>query len=73
MKRQDRQLSSKLLSTGWLGLSESREYLLLSELIKLLINPRTESYDEMDPVGVDPRYEVFASFHDYLSDAFPLM
>lgn len=42
----------------------------LSVLIKLW---RTETYDKMDPVGVDPRYEVFTSFHDYLSDAFPLM
>lgn len=34
---------------------------------------RTESYDEMDPVGVDPRWEQFAPFHEYLKKAFPLM
>lgn len=45
----------------------------LSVLIKLLIYRRTESYDTMDPVGVDPRYEVFASFHAYLLETFPLM
>ena len=52
---------------------ESRPLKAFSVLIKLLINRRTESYDTMDPVGVDPRYEVFASFHTYLSEAFPLM
>ncbi|KDQ61781.1 hypothetical protein JAAARDRAFT_31262 [Jaapia argillacea MUCL 33604] len=33
----------------------------------------TESYDEMDPVGVDPRWEVFGPFHDYLLEAYPLI
>ncbi|KAH0836669.1 hypothetical protein J3R83DRAFT_8389 [Lanmaoa asiatica] len=33
----------------------------------------TESYDQMDPVGVDPRWEKFAVFHDYLVKAFPLV
>ncbi|KAF8449022.1 hypothetical protein L210DRAFT_847620 [Boletus edulis BED1] len=33
----------------------------------------TESYDQMDPVGVDPRWEKFAAFHDYLVKAFPLV
>ena len=42
-------------------------------LIKFLLNRSTESYDTMDPVGVDPRYEVFAIFHAYLSGAFPLV
>lgn len=27
----------------------------------------------MDPVGVDPRWEKFAVFHDYLVKAFPLV
>lgn len=27
----------------------------------------------MPPVGQDPRWEVFAPFHDYLSTAFPLV
>ena len=34
---------------------------------------RTESYDYMEPVGVDPRWDVFGSFHDYLLQAFPLV
>ncbi|KAF9786336.1 carboxypeptidase S [Thelephora terrestris] len=34
---------------------------------------RTESYDYMEPVGVDPRWDVFGSFHDYLFQAFPLV
>jgi Gly-Xaa carboxypeptidase len=33
----------------------------------------TESYDRMDPVGVDPRWEIFGRFHKYLEDAFPLI
>ncbi|THH01774.1 hypothetical protein EW145_g6858 [Phellinidium pouzarii] len=33
----------------------------------------TESYDLMDPVGIDPRWEKFGSFHDYLEKAFPLV
>lgn len=32
----------------------------------------TESYDHMEPVGVDPRWDVFGPFHDYLLRAFPL-
>lgn len=27
----------------------------------------------MDPVGVDPRWEKFAVFHDYLVQSFPLV
>jgi len=27
----------------------------------------------MEPVGVDPRWDVFGPFHDYLLQAFPLM
>jgi Gly-Xaa carboxypeptidase len=34
---------------------------------------RTESYDHMQPVGVDPRWDVFGPFHDYLLQAFPLV
>ncbi|KAJ7597918.1 hypothetical protein C8J56DRAFT_921402, partial [Mycena floridula] len=33
----------------------------------------TESYDRMDPVGVDPRWEAFAPFHEYLATSFPLV
>ena len=32
---------------------------------------RTESYDNMGPVGEDPRWEAFGPFHDYLFNAFP--
>ncbi|KAF8920578.1 hypothetical protein CPB85DRAFT_1372686 [Mucidula mucida] len=33
----------------------------------------SESFDEMDPVGVDPRWETMGLFHDYLLGAFPLV
>ncbi|KAG1746627.1 uncharacterized protein EDB91DRAFT_1118030 [Suillus paluster] len=33
----------------------------------------TESYDQMGPVGTDPRWEKFGAFHDYLLQSFPLV
>ncbi|KAF7366779.1 Gly-X carboxypeptidase [Mycena sanguinolenta] len=33
----------------------------------------TEVFDGMSAVGEDERWDVFAPFHDYLSDAFPLV
>ncbi|KAF7370752.1 Gly-X carboxypeptidase [Mycena sanguinolenta] len=33
----------------------------------------TEVFDAMPAVGEDPRWDVFAPFHDYLFDAFPLV
>ncbi|KAG6821197.1 hypothetical protein H0H93_004017 [Arthromyces matolae] len=33
----------------------------------------TESYDDMGPVGEDPRWNAFGPFHDYLLEAFPLV
>ncbi|KIM82989.1 hypothetical protein PILCRDRAFT_447597 [Piloderma croceum F 1598] len=33
----------------------------------------TESYDGMDPVGIDPRWDAFGPFHDYLLRSFPLV
>ncbi|KAF9646522.1 carboxypeptidase S, partial [Thelephora ganbajun] len=37
------------------------------------VRVRTESYDHMEPVGVDPRWDAFGPFHDYLLQAFPLV
>ncbi|THU77310.1 carboxypeptidase S [Dendrothele bispora CBS 962.96] len=33
----------------------------------------TESYDNMDPVGVDPRWDTFGPLQEYLISAFPLV
>jgi Gly-Xaa carboxypeptidase len=33
----------------------------------------TESYDDMGKVGEDSRWDIFAEFHVYLKEAFPLM
>ncbi|KAG5645625.1 hypothetical protein DXG03_005616 [Asterophora parasitica] len=33
----------------------------------------TESYDDLGPVGDDPRWDAFGPFHDYLLGAFPLV
>lgn len=32
----------------------------------------TQSYDDMGDIGVDPRWDVFDSFADYLTKTFPL-
>lgn len=32
---------------------------------------RTESFDNAGPIGVDPRWERYQAFSDYLLDAFP--
>jgi Gly-Xaa carboxypeptidase len=31
----------------------------------------TESFDDMGPVGEDPRWDVFPKFHEYLEKTFP--
>jgi len=31
----------------------------------------TESFDDMGPVGQDPRWDVFQKFHDYLEKVYP--
>ena len=33
----------------------------------------TESFDDMGPVGEDPRWDIFQEFHDYLEKTYPLM
>ena len=45
--------------------------LVVEKWCPALYTLRTESYDNMDPVGMDPRWEVFGPFHDYLLHAFP--
>ncbi|TFK51753.1 carboxypeptidase S [Heliocybe sulcata] len=37
------------------------------------VRVRTESFDKMDVVGKDPRWEVFGPFHNYLLETFPLV
>jgi Gly-Xaa carboxypeptidase len=37
------------------------------------INIPTESFDDMGKVGEDPRWDIFADFHAYLKEAFPLV
>ena len=32
---------------------------------------RTESFDDMGPVGEDPRWDVFGEFHNYLAKIYP--
>ncbi|KAF8631930.1 hypothetical protein AX15_002183 [Amanita polypyramis BW_CC] len=35
------------------------------------VKVQTESFDDLGPVGSDPRWEVFSEFHEYLSTAYP--
>ncbi|TFK26213.1 Gly-X carboxypeptidase [Coprinopsis marcescibilis] len=37
------------------------------------VRVKTESFDGMGPIDEDPRWKVFAPFHDYLLGAFPLV
>jgi hypothetical protein len=53
------------------GTAEFRQGVV--ELHSGAIQIPTESYDQMDDVGVDPRWEAFQPFHDYLFESFPLM
>ncbi|KAH9066865.1 hypothetical protein EDB87DRAFT_1678703 [Lactarius vividus] len=43
------------------------------ELLGGAVRVPTESYDNMDPIGVDERWEAFRPFHDYIFRSFPLM
>ena len=42
------------------------------DALTLYSEQSTESYDDMDPVGADTRWEVFRPFYDYLLQSFPL-
>lgn len=41
--------------------------------VKSLMLRRTESYDDLLPVGQDPRWDIFADLHSYLETTFPLV
>ncbi|KAI0821552.1 carboxypeptidase S [Irpex lacteus] len=41
------------------------------DLLSGAVQIPTQSYDQMQPVDVDPRWEAFGPFHDYLLSAFP--
>ena len=49
------------------------ESLFFSAHAYRLESSRTESYDDMKEIGVDPRWEVFVPFHEYLLKTFPLV
>lgn len=50
----------------------SRRSMLTRVSLAEPMTDRTEVYDVMDPVGEDPRWDVFSDLHDYLLQAFPL-
>ncbi|KAF8963413.1 hypothetical protein BDZ97DRAFT_1758669 [Flammula alnicola] len=56
---------------------ESKDYLYLFntsaiDWLARAVRVPTESFDNMDPVGTDPRWDAFGPFHDYLLGTFPL-
>ncbi|KAF7308645.1 Gly-X carboxypeptidase [Mycena chlorophos] len=67
------QRDAALLSTIG-GLLKSEDF--KSQAVEWLsgaVQVPTEVYDAMPDVGQDPRWEVFAPFHDYLNASFPLV
>jgi hypothetical protein len=54
------------------GLLRSEDYLRESaERLSGAVKIPTESFDDMGPVGEDPRWDVFQEFHDYLEKIYP--
>lgn len=43
------------------------------DLLSGAVQIPTEAFDDMGPVGEEPRWEVFADFHAYLEKKFPLL
>jgi Gly-Xaa carboxypeptidase len=41
--------------------------------LQAAINVPTESFDDMGPVGEDPRWDIFADLHANLKESFPLV
>ncbi|KAL2255965.1 hypothetical protein VTK26DRAFT_2413 [Humicola hyalothermophila] len=37
------------------------------------VQVKTESFDDLGPIGEDPRWDVFYAFHEYLEKTFPLI
>lgn len=63
----DDELSRQLAAT-----MESEDYLRKSvERMTGAVRVRTESFDDMGPVGEDPRWDVFGEFHEFLERTFP--
>jgi len=53
---------------------KSEEYLRGSaDRLSGAVRIATESFDDMGPVGADPRWDIFQEFHDYLEKTYPLM
>jgi Gly-Xaa carboxypeptidase len=53
---------------------KSQEYIRrCADRLSGAVRIATESFDDMGPVGVDPRWNIFQEFHDYLEKTYPLM
>jgi Gly-Xaa carboxypeptidase len=60
------------ISKALLRLIDSDDYRRGSaERLSGAIQVPTESFDDMGPVGEDPRWDVFAKFHEYLEKTYP--
>jgi hypothetical protein len=53
---------------------DSEDYLAQSvQRLSGAVQIPTESFDDMGPVGEDPRWDIFEQFHDYLQESYPRM
>jgi Gly-Xaa carboxypeptidase len=60
------------LSRALGNLLDSEDYLRESaERLSKAVQIRTEAFDDMGPVGHDPRWDVFQDFHDFLAKSYP--
>ncbi|KAL4243810.1 peptidase M20A family protein [Abortiporus biennis] len=62
-------LTSKLYDLYDTDKFKNRTY----EALRGAVRIPSESYDVMDPVGEDPRYEIFGQLHEYLQTTYPLV
>jgi len=63
-------------AVAWLGGAVRIPYVVVRAFccatFFLRLPRRTESFDNLGPIGEDKRWEVFGPFHDYLVQSFPL-
>ena len=67
------QLSRQLQLNTWGQLSGFRKYAhtRVYPFVEFIYSTSTESYDVMDPVGTDPRWEVFYKLSEHLLKTYP--
>ncbi|PCH44222.1 carboxypeptidase S [Wolfiporia cocos MD-104 SS10] len=60
------------LYSGLAETFETKEFLFRAvDLLAGAVRIPTQSYDDLGPIGEDPRWEAFAPFHEYLLKSYP--